>query len=85
MPVFAETCVQDVVSLFGSQEEGELGSAARHLPGVRKVCRRRPDGEELGAWICLTAAVVLIWSRSHPGFPQSHKVSVVKEDQLEGV
>lgn len=48
MCVFAETCVQDVVSLFGSQEEREFGSAARHLPGFRKVGRQWPNGEELG-------------------------------------
>lgn len=40
------SCVQDAVSLFGSQEEGELGSAARHLSCVGKVCGQRPNGEE---------------------------------------
>lgn len=45
-PATHVSCVQDAVSLFGSQEEGELGSAARHLSCVGKVCGQRPNGEE---------------------------------------
>lgn len=62
---FSQNCVQDVVSLLGSQEEGELGSAARHLPAFRKVCGQRPNGEELAGHqrhAAHSSISLLLWS-----------------------
>lgn len=61
--VFA--CVQDVVSLFGSQKEGEFGSAACYLPGFGKVCGQWPNGKKLAALLFISLP---LWSSSSVDF-----------------
>lgn len=89
------SCVQNALPLPGSQEEGEFSSAACHLPCVREICGQRSNGETCCSIFCdffsflfffymPKAAALMIFFYTVFAF-QSHKVSVVREDQLEGV
>lgn len=79
--------VQDALPLPGSEEEGEFGSAACHLPRVGEICGQRSNSETFSGFLNVFLNLFLHAKATvyNAVFAfQSHRVSVVREEQLEG-